>query len=301
MLNATLLGTGGTIPLKNRWLSSCLISVNGHSVLVDCGEGTQIALKIAGHKFKPIDTICITHFHADHISGLPGLLLTMGNEGRTEPVKIFGPVGLKNIVNALCVIVPVLSFALEVHELKERKEFHSDKLIITPFQAEHSVDCIGYSFYLPHDRKFEPDKARNNQVPIKLWSTLQKGQTAELDGTIYTPDMVLGAERRGIKLTYCTDSRPTEGIKAAAQKSDLFICEGMYDTDDKLPQAKEKGHMLFSEAARLAKAAKAERLIFTHYSPSLDEPENGLENARKIFPNTECGYDGQKIALSYRD
>lgn len=301
MLDVTLLGTGGTIPLKNRWLSSCLISVNGHSVLIDCGEGTQIALKIAGHKFKPIDTICITHFHADHISGLSGLLLTMGNEGRISPVKIYGPVGLKKIISALCVIVPVLPFELEVHELRELKDFRSDKLTVTPFQAEHSVNCIGYSFYLPHNRKFEPEKAQKNHVPVRLWSVLQKGQTAELDGKFYTPDMVLGAERQGIKLTYCTDSRPTETIRNAAENADLLICEGMYDTDDKLPQAREKGHMLFSEAAHLAKSANAQKLVLTHYSPSLEYPENGLENAQKIFPDTECGYDGKKITLFYQD
>ena len=168
MLEVTLLGTGGTMPLKNRWLSSCLIRHMGHSILIDCGEGTQIALKHSENKFKPIDIICITHFHADHISGLPGFLLSMSNEGRTEPVTIIGPAGLKKVVNALCIIAPNLPFELNLLEYPtDISDFEYNDIKITPFSVKHSVVCAGYNFKLKRVGKFDIEKAKKNNVPMK--------------------------------------------------------------------------------------------------------------------------------------
>ena len=301
MLNITLPGTGGTMPLKNRWLSSCILSLNGHSILIDCGEGTQIALKNTGHKFKSVDAICITHFHADHILGLPGFLLTMSNEGRTEPVTIFGPEGIEYVVKRLCVVAPYLTFDINFEEIKSFDSFYKKQLIITPFRTKHSIPCIGYPFEVNRVGKFNVQKAKQNNVPLSVWSVLQKQKSVTFDGKLYTSDMVLEGPRRGIKFTYCTDSRPTESIRNAAQGSDLFVCEGMYGDDGKILQAKEKGHMLFSEAARLAKDAGVDKLLLTHYSPSLEYPEKEIESAKSIFENTECGYDGKSIDLNFKD
>lgn len=301
MLDITLLGTGGMLPLKNRWLTSCIISCEGKSILIDCGEGTQIALKNTKCRMKPIDLICITHFHADHLSGLPGFLLSMGNEGRTDPVMIAGPKGLEDIVRSLCVIAPNLPFEISFMELCELKEFQLAKLNITPFRAEHSIECLGYTFLLPRSGKFDPVLARKNNVPVSLWSRLQKGETVTEGGRSYTPDMVMGKSRKGLKVTYCTDSRPTKNIADHAKGSDLFICEGLYYDPGKLARAKKTGHMLYSEAAELAGSAQVKRLWLTHYSPAVEFPEEGLSAAKEIFPDAECGFDGKNIVLSFEN
>ncbi len=287
------------MPLKNRWLSSCLLSENGHSVLIDCGEGTQIALKETGQRFKPIDLIAITHFHADHISGLPGLLLTMSNEGRTEPVMITGPEGLSRIVRSLCIIAPKLPFPLQCVEYHESLCLTVDRLTVQAFPVRHSIPCLGYRIDRKRSGKFDPEKARRNGVPLALWSRLQNNERIEQDGKVYTPDMVLGEARRGLRVVYSTDTRPVQAIVKQAENADLLICEGMFGEDEKLAHAKEKGHMLFSEAAALARKAAVRRLWLTHYSPSLTDPEEYLSHATDIFASAECGFDGKTIDLLF--
>lgn len=301
MIDITLLGTGGTMPLKNRWLSSCLISRNGHSILIDCGEGTQIALKKTLNKFKPIDMICFTHFHADHISGLVGFLLSMGNEGRTEPVTLVGIKGLKYIVECLCVIAPELPFELKFIEIdySNAESFMANDLILKPFAVQHSIECLGYSFELERSGKFDVNKAKKNNVPVEIWSELQKNKEVTFNGKIYTPENVLGKKRKGLKFTYCTDTRPTDTIISNAKNSDLFVCEGMFGEDEKLKRAIEAKHMLFSEAALLAKKAEVKQMWLTHFSPSLSEPEQYIDIAKNIFENTECGFDGKTVTLCF--
>lgn len=301
MLDICLSGTGGTLPQTDRWLTSLMVRCNGHAALIDCGEGTQIALQKAGQNLSPIDIILITHIHADHISGLPGLLLTMGKMGRTEPVTIIGPVGTEQIVNSLRCIAPFLTFELTVRELEAEETLLSfQNCELKAFAVEHDLPCLGYSFSLPRAGKFDAARAKELGVPMPLWKRLQKGETIEQDGRTYTPDMVMGAPRRGLKVTYCTDSRPLPSIAAAAAGSDLFICEGMYGDDEKLDKAVQNKHMLFSEAAQMAaQAGGVKELWLTHYSPSMPNPDDYLDVARAIFPNTHTPKDGWSKTLVF--
>lgn len=301
MLDVCLLGTGGTLPLANRWLTSLMVRYRGHAVLVDCGEGTQIAAQEAGLSLKPVDKILLTHLHADHVSGLPGLLLSMGNMGRTEALSVIGPVGTERVVEALRTIAPNLPFEICVSELETEEELMFFlEVDIRAFRVHHGVPCYGYSFTLPRGGRFDAERARALGLPVQMWGLLQRGETVEHGGERVTPDMVLGPPRRGLKLTYCTDTRPLASIAAAAADSDLFICEGMYGEDENLPKAKENRHMLFSEAAQLAaQAGGVKELWLTHFSPSLPNPRAYREVARAIFPNTQVPRDGWMKELRF--
>ncbi len=302
MLDVCLLGTGGMMPLPYRWLTSLMLRCDGSSLLIDCGEGTQIAIKEKGWSFKPIDVICVTHYHADHISGLPGLLLAMGNAERSEPLTIIGPRGVDRVVNALRVIAPELPFEIRFIELSEKiQEMQVGPYTVTAFRVNHNIVCYGYSVQLKRAGKFQVEKAQAANIPLKFWSKLQKGLTMEEDGVIYTPDMVMGAERRGLKVTYCTDTRPVPVIAEMAAGADLFVCEGMYGEPDKEQKAREHKHMTFYEAAQLAKTADCKEMWLTHYSPSLPRPEEYMEAVRKIFPRSIAGKDGKSVELRFDD
>ena len=302
MLDVCLLGTGGMMPLPYRWLTSLMTRYNGSSLMVDCGEGTQIAVKEKGWSFKPVDIMCFTHYHADHISGLPGILLTMGNAERTEPLTMIGPKGLERVVNALRVIAPELPFEIKFIELTEPEETIELKgYTVHAFRVNHNVTCYGYTLEILRQGKFSPDSAREHEIPLKFWNPLQKGQTVEDEGRIYTPDMVLGPPRKGIKLTYTTDTRPTESILRNAKGSDLFICEGMYGEDDKIEKAKGYKHMTFREAATLARDAEVGEMWLTHYSPSLVRPDDYMDTVREIFPKAWPGKDGKSVELNFEE
>lgn len=300
MLDVCLLGTGGMMPLPYRWLTALMMRYNGSSILIDCGEGTQIAMKEKGWSPKPIDVMCFTHYHADHISGLPGMLLSMGNSERTEPLLMIGPKGLARVVNSLRVIAPELPFEINYTEISgQEEEIQMDGYRLKAFRVNHNITCYGYSIYIDRAGKFSVDAAKEADIPLKLWNPLQKGETVEYEGRTFTPKMVLGPPRKGIKLTYCTDSRPTGLIVDNARDSDLFICEGMYGEPGMEDKAREHKHMTFYEAAEIAKEADVKELWLTHFSPSLSYPKNYEKPVREIFPNTHVAKDGRSIELDF--
>ena len=293
MLEVCLLGCGGMAPLPDRRLASMLLRRNGKMILVDCGEGTQIAIKETGWGFRSIEAVCITHYHADHVAGLPGFLLTLGNSGRTEPLTIFGPPPLAYILSALTVIAPELPYELYVSELP------SDKISFTTFgeyeikslPMEHAIPCLAYSFEIKRTGKFQTERAEAMGIPLSHWRTLQRGDSIELNGKRITPEMVLGPERKGLKLSYCTDTRPTDTLVDFCYGSDLLVCEGMYGDDAFLEKAKERKHMTFSEAANIAMRSNSTELWLTHFSPSLKNPADYAAYARIIFQRTIIGRD----------
>ena len=301
MVDISLLGCGGGMPVPNRFLSATLINYKGRKILIDSGEGTQVSMKILGTGFKSIDIICITHGHGDHIVGLPGLLATIGNSGRVEPLTIIGPDGIEDIIKGLRVIVPYLPYEIKIIENPRDTITLIENISISTLELDHSAPCLGYSFYIKRKPRFDLEAAMTNNVPKILWNKLQKGENIIHEGREYEPNMVLGKERRGIKFSLITDTRPMDEITDFIKESDLFICEGTYGEDRDIEKAIKNKHMTFSEAAELARKGKVKELLLTHFSPAMNNPQEFIENARRIFENTVLGEDRIIKTLSFID
>lgn len=314
MIDLTLLGSGGGMPMPNRHLSSLLISYMGRKILIDCGEGTQVAMRKMNTGFKAIDIICITHFHGDHIFGLPGLLSTIGNSDRTEPIIIIGPIGLTDVIKGLLVATylpyslllvedPKSSIEIVIESkllrLKESNENIKSAISINTLELEHSSHCLGYNFYFPRLREFIPEKAIENNVPREVWKNLQREEEMLYNDKIYTPDMVLGEERKGIKISFITDTRAMLEIPDFIKDSNMFICEGTYGLMDDLDKAIKNSHMTFAEAALLAKEGNVDKLLLTHFSTAIDNPNDYINEATTIFRDSIIGYDGYKETMTF--
>lgn len=299
MLDVALLGTGGMMPLPDRYLTSLMLRLEGRMMVIDCGEGTQVTMKQLGWGFKNIDVICFTHYHADHISGLPGLLLTIGNSARTETLTVVGPKGLVKVYEGLKTICPELPFDVKLVELEPSGEINVGVFNIKSIKVNHKITCYAYRVDVKRAGRFNVEKAVALNVPKRVWSVLQKQPCVEFEGNVYTSDMVLGDDRRGLSVSYCTDTRPVDTLPDFVRESDLFICEGMYGEEEKINKAKEYKHMLFSEAARIAKAADVKEMWLTHFSPAMPFPEMFIDNARSIFENTKLGKDRKSVTLMF--
>lgn len=290
------------MPLPYRKLTALMTRYDGSNLLIDCGEGTQVAIREKGWSVHDLDVICFTHYHADHISGLPGLLLTLGNADRTKPVHMIGPKGLERVVNALRTIAPELPFPIEYHEITEKEQdFEMNGYCIHAFRVNHNVTCYGYTLEIKRQGRFDVERARRQEIPQKFWSRLQKGEIIVDGDRVLTPEMVLGPQRKGIKLTYCTDTRPVPIIAECAKHADLFICEGMYAEKEKEAKARQYKHMTFYEAADLAKRAEVTEMWLTHYSPSLTRAESYMDEVHKIFPAASLGKDGRSVELEFEE
>lgn len=314
MVDIIFLGTGGGMPMPFRHLSSFIINYKGRKILFDCGEGCQIWIREYSVGFKSIDIIFITHAHGDHVNGLPGILATIGNSGREEELTIMGPVGITEIVEGLMVTAKHIPYNINVIECDNSNlNFKIQNKIIVPSDEksseinimtlglDHSIECIGAKIEIKRRARFDKELAEKNNVPKILWSKLQKGEEVEFEGKIYKSDLVLGENRKGITISYITDSRPVDNIIDFIKESDLFICEGTYGDDNDLDKAIKNKHMTFREGAILAKKANVKELIFTHYSPALLNPEEFIDNAREIFKNSFLAYDGMKKTLNFSD
>ena len=295
MLDLALVGTGGMLPMPNRWLSSVLIRYKSRLVLFDCGEGTQIRLQALGWGIKNIDLILISHVHGDHIIGLPGLLLTQGNSGRTEPLQILGPPGVGAVIEGLRVAAPYLPFEVRVREMTPSDCVALDELQVTSAEGEHHVPCLGYRLHLPRAPRFLPERARALGVALEDWKRLQRGERV---GDI-APSRVMGPSRAGLAMGLVTDTRPTEALRQLVQNVDLLVSEATFGSNDDQQRAVERKHMTFQEAAELARSAKAKRLLLTHFSPALTEPEEFTTNATEIFPETVVGRDHLTLSLPF--
>lgn len=243
--------------------------------------------------------LLITHVHADHIAGLPGLLLTLGNYGKNTPLTIVGPVGLKQVAASLMTIAPNLPYDIVLKELDgECQDFDLFGIHFSSIRLQHGIPCLGYRMTFKRKPVFNPDKAKELGVPLYHYKTLHAGESVMLDnGNRILPCMVLDGERRAISICYCTDTQPMEELSSFAHGADVLVCEGMHGDPALREKTWEKGHMVFSDSAELAKCAEVKQLLLTHFSPAMKYPEQYLDAVTSIFSNAKVGYDGIRITL----
>ena len=296
------------MPLPRRHLTSVLLRREGDLLLFDCGEATQVSLKRLNLRWKNITTIFISHTHADHVTGLPGMLMLSSQVDRTEPLYIIGPPKIKEFVEtSIKVLDMYINYEIIVREITEPGVvMQGENFKVEAFQLDHTKPCFGYKLTEdPRPGIFHPEKAKELGVPMgSMWSDLQHGQTVTLaGGRSVTPDMVLGEPRKGRKFSFVTDTLALPSISAEVKDSDLFICEGMFE-DELADSAHEKKHMTAVEAAGLAKAAGGvKQMGLIHYSPRYTDKELSilLDQAQQVFPDTFLTRDGQTILLKYED
>ena len=306
MIDVTLIGTSALVPLPERALTAVHLVCGGRSILFDCGEGTQSAARKAGVSLINTELIALTHYHGDHIFGLPGLLQTMGSMGRTEPLTIVGPKGIETELAPILALTGWVPYELRLMELPEdgmelnliTKGWPNGAKLI-PVKTEHRVISQGYVFDLPRAGKFDPAKAKALGIPTKAWGVLQRGGSVAANGTQILPEMVMGPPRKGLKVVFTGDTCRCPGLEQAARDADLLISEATYGENEQQERAIDHGHMNFAQAAQQAASAKVKRLWLVHFSQMIEDPEEYLPNAQVHFENTECGFDGKRITLQY--
>ena len=306
-LEAFILGCGGMMPLPYRHLTSVLLRREGNLFLFDCGEGTQVSLRRLNLKWKTIDAIFISHTHADHVTGLPGILMLTAQVDRTEPLYIYGPPKIKEYVETSRKVLDMyINYPIVVKEITAPCVVHSGKdFYIRAFPLEHTKTCVGYTLEeLDRPGEFNPDKARELGVPVgPLWAQLQQGfEVQAADGSIVKPEQVLGQKRSGRKFSFVTDTLYKASIADEVRGSDLLICEGMFE-NELIDQAKEKKHMTASQAASIARDANVRRMCMIHYSPRYTdrELEKLLQQAKEVWPKAELSRDRMNIEIPYID
>ena len=306
MIDITLLGTAALVPIPERALTAATLICEGRTILFDCGEGTQCAARRAGVGLMKTDLIALTHYHGDHIFGLPGLLQTMCSMGRTETLYITGPEGLRDELAPILKLVGWTSYAIELVEvppeglrLSELVKGWPTEAKLSAFRTEHRVPSQGYCFTLDRAGKFMPQKAKELGVPVNQWGLLQKGQSVQVGDTVISPELVLGEARRGLKFVFSGDTAACDALIEAARGADLLILEATYGENGQAELAVDHGHMNFAQAATVAAKADAKALWLVHYSQMIEDPRDYLPNAAAIFAGTVCGEDGMHTTLRF--
>lgn len=302
-----ILGCGGMQPLPYRHLTSVLLRRDGDLFLFDGGEGTQVSLKRLNLKWKKINAIFVSHTHADHVTGLPGIMMLSSQVDRTEPLYIYGPPKIAEYIETSRKVLDMyINYPVIVKEISAPCIVHEEKdFIIRAFPLKHTKTCVGYTLE-EKDRpgEFNPERAKELNVPCgPLWSKLQGGQSVQsLDGTTVNPSDVLGAARKGRKFSYVTDTLYLDSIADEVRNSDLLICEGMFE-NALIDQAKEKKHMTASQAAAIARDSNSKKMALIHYSPRYTDRELVVleEEAKKIYPNAILSKDRMCFEISYED
>lgn len=292
------LGTGGSIPTGFRALPSVVVRREGELVMFDCGEGTQVRMAASGLGLNKPMKIFITHMHGDHVLGLPGLLMSMSLLGRTRGLEIYGPPGIRDFLES---IVRILGcdpkFPIAIEEIRAGEVVEGRGYRILAEAAEHGIPCNAFSLEEEAKREFLPDRAMELGVPRgPLWKELQLGRAVSINGRVVEPCQVLGEPKRGRKIVYASDTRPSESIVRLSEGADLLIHDSTFD-DSRAEEAKEYGHSTASEAASVAKGAGVGALILFHLSPIYRDPAPLLLQAKRIFPNTMVAYDSMSLEL----
>lgn len=300
-LRVVILGTSSGKPTLTRGLSAVAVVVDGTTALFDCGEGTQVQFGRASLRPSRLVLACLTHFHGDHVNGLPGFLSSMALNQHDRPVTVIGPRGLKEYfrtLRRLSILVP--RFQVSAVELNQEGEiYRNDSFRILAARVEHRIETWGYRLE-EHDKpgRFDLKKAQELGIPRgPLFGRLQSGQPVQLeDGRTITPDLVLGPARPGRTVAYITDTRPCRASVRLAEGVDLLIHEGTYGPSFRV-QAEQRGHSTVVDAAKIAKKAGAKQLVLTHISPKHDKTGPLLDVARKVFPNTTIARDLLELTI----
>nr|WP_321498823.1 ribonuclease Z [uncultured Methanolobus sp.] len=304
MLRVIFLGTGGSLPTPERNPSAIMINREGELMLFDCGEGAQQQMMRAKTGMKALSSIFITHFHADHILGIPGLIQTMSFHGRTEPLKIYGPHWVHEFARILSSLgYYKLKFEIDAIDLSPGDVVKRDEYSVIAIKTEHSIPSLGYALVENmRPGRFDRQKAIELGVPPgPLFSKLHKGESVEVDGKVIRSEDVVGEGRPGRKIVYTGDTRPCKTILEASKDADLLIHDSTLASDQQ-EWAIESMHSTSEEAARLAKEANVLKLVLTHISSRYsDNPTQLLEEAKKIFGNVIVAEDLMELDVPYRD
>ena len=308
MIDITLLGSAALMPIPERALTAVALTCAGHTILFDCGEGTQTQARKTGVSLMKGDVIALTHYHGDHIFGLPGLLQSLCMAGRTQPLIIVGPEGLEAAMKPILALagwttyeIRLMTLPEEGLKLSELVRGWPEKARLSAFPTEHRVPSQGYCFTLGRAGKFMPEKAKALGIPVNQWGLLQKGQCIQSGGVAFCPEDVLGEGRRGLKFVFSGDTALCDSLIRASKDADLMICEATYGENEQARLAVDRGHMTFAQAAETGKLAGVKELWLTHFSQMVEDPCEYLPNATAVFQNTVCGEDGMKTTLKFEN
>ncbi len=303
MLRVTFLGTGGTLPTPNRNPSAVLINREGELMLFDCGEGTQQQMMRAKTGMK-VSSIFITHFHADHFLGIPGLIQTMSFNGREEPLNIYGPEWTEQFVALFKKLGYYnLGFEVNAQELEDGEVMDKGDFFVKAIATDHGIPSLGYVIEeKKRAGRFNREKAIKLGIPVgPLFSKLQRGEAIVINGKKILPSQVVGKPRSGRKIVYSGDTRPCKAVEKESTGADLLIHDGTLAEELK-DWAVETKHSTSKEAAEIARKAKVKQLILTHISSRYSEStEPLLKDAKSVFENVKIAEELMEIEIALSD